>query len=225
MNRRALLHYLRASGTAAWIATATPVALTTTADAQVPLAPSRQAPSTLERASPTTPPERACPTLLRHSFTPIQGGAPQSMCEYQGKVLLVVNTASQCGYTYQYDGLEALYRKFKDRGLVVIGFPSNDFGGQEPGTDKGIAEFCRTVYGVQFPMFEKQAHGRLAANPLFAELVARTGQAPKWNFHKYIIDRTGARVVGFSSDTEPGSRELVGLVERLLAERPPAVRG
>ena len=166
--------------------------------------------------------ESACPALLRHSFTPIQGGAPQSLCQYQGKVLLVVNTASQCGYTPQYEGLEALFRKFRERGLVVIGFPSNDFGGQEPGTNKDIAEFCRTVYGVQFPMYEKQAAGKLADNPLYGELMSRTGQAPKWNFHKYVIDRTGARVTSFVSDTEPNSRELVGLIERLLAESPEA---
>ena len=170
-------------------------------------------------------PQSACPALLRHSFTPIQGGAPQSLCQYHGKVLLVVNTASQCGYTPQYEGLEVLFRKFRERGLVVIGFPSNDFGGQEPGTNKEIAEFCRTVYGVQFPMYEKQAAGKLADNALYGELITRTGQTPKWNFHKYVIDRTGARVTSFKSDTEPDSRELVGLIERLLAERPPPVRG
>ena len=140
--------------------------------------------------------------------------------------MLVVNTASQCGYTPQYDGLEALYRKFKDRGLVVIGFPSNDFGGQEPGTNKEIAEFCRTVYGVQFPMYEKQAVEQACRRiRSTVELIARTGQAPKWNFHKYVIDRTGARVASFKSDVEPMHRELVGLIERLLAERPPAARG
>ena len=166
-----------------------------------------------------------CPDLLQHSFTPIQGGDPQSMCQYRGKVLLVVNTASQCGYTPQYEGLEALYRKFKDRGLVVVGFPSNDFGGQEPGTNKEIAEFCRTVYGVQFPMYEKKAVERLSANPLYGQLVARTGQPPKWNFHKYVIDRSGERVTSFKSDVEPMSRDLVTLIERLLAERPPDSRG
>jgi glutathione peroxidase len=205
---------------------AMPVAMATTDDLQDFIGPFRDAAaSSFERLADSTLPESACPALLRHSFTPIQGGAPQSLCHYQGKVLLVVNTASECGYTYQYEGLEALYRKFKDRGLVVIGFPSNDFGGQEPGTNKDIAEFCRTVYGVQFPMYEKQSVAKLAANPLYSELVARTGQAPKWNFHKYVIDRTGARVTSFKSDTDPDSRELVGLIERLLAERPPAVRG
>ena len=146
------------------------------------------------------------------------------MCQYQGKVLLVVNTASQCGFTYQYEGLEALYRKYKDRGLVVVGFPSNDFGGQEPGTNKDIAEFCRTKYGVQFPMFEKQSVTSLADNAFYAELAAKTGDKPRWNFHKYLVDRQGQRVQSFASTVEPGNRDLVGTIERLLAERAPANR-
>src|SRR3954470_15406709 len=96
-----------------------------------------------------------CPALLDHTFNRLQTGQSESLCQYQGKVVLVVNTASYCAYTGQYEGLEALYRKYKDRGLVVLGFPSNDFGGQEPGTNTEIAEFCRLTYGVQFPMFEK----------------------------------------------------------------------
>lgn len=165
-----------------------------------------------------------CPALLRHSFTPIRGGSPQSLCQYQGKVLLVVNTASQCGFTYQYEGLEALYGKYRDRGLVVVGFPSNDFGGQEPGTNREIAEFCRTKYGVKFPMFEKQSVTSLGENPFYAELSAKTGQKPRWNFHKYLIDRQGSRVQSFGSGVEPGSRDLVGSIERLLAEPVPANR-
>jgi len=166
----------------------------------------------------------ACPALLRHSFAPVQGGARQSLCQYQGKVVLVVNTASKCGYTYQYEGLEALYREYKDRGLVVIGFPSDDFGGQEPGSNKEIAEFCRTVYGVQFPMFEKGSVARIDANPLYDELAAKSGQRPRWNFHKYLIDRSGTRVASFGSNVEPSSREFVTRIERLLAEKPPASR-
>lgn len=164
-------------------------------------------------------PDGTCPALLRHAFTPIQGGAPQSLCQYHGKVVLIVNTASQCGYTYQYEGLEALHRKYRDRGLVVVGFPSNDFGGQEPGTNKEIAEFCRTKYGVQFPMYEKASVTRLDDNPLYAELAAKTGEKPRWNFHKYVIDRNGTRVQSYGSRVEPDSRELVGTIERLLAER------
>ncbi len=166
----------------------------------------------------------SCPTLLRHSFTPVQGGAPQSLCQHQGKVVLVVNTASKCGYTYQYEGLEALYRKYRDRGLVVLGFPSDEFGDQEPGSNKEIAEFCRTVYGVQFPMFEKASVTRIDANPLYAELAAKTGQRPRWNFHKYLIDRSGTRVASFGSNVEPGGHEFVTQIERLLAEKPPANR-
>lgn len=181
-------------------------------------------PPALVHVTASTVAPEACPALLRHSFTPVQGGPAQSLCQYQGKVVLVVNTASKCGYTYQYEGLEALYRKYKDRGLVVLGFPSDDFGGQEPGTNKDIAEFCRTVYGVQFPMFEKQSVARFAANPLYGELVAKTGQKPQWNFHKYLIDRTGTRIESFGSSVEPGHRDLVSRIERMLAEKSPASR-
>jgi glutathione peroxidase len=161
-----------------------------------------------------------CPALLRQTFNGLQTGKPQSLCEFRGKVLVIVNTASYCGYTKQYEGLEALYRKYKDRGLVVIGFPSNDFGSQEPGTNKEIAEFCRTTYGVEFPMFEKTSVARLDAQPLYATLVKATGQAPQWNFHKYVVDRTGTRIASFASAVEPTQRDFVASIERLLAERP-----
>jgi glutathione peroxidase len=169
--------------------------------------------------------DAACPALLRHSFTPIQGGPPQSLCRYHGKVLLIVNTASQCGYTPQYEKLEALYSKYRDRGLVVVGFPSNDFGGQEPGSNKEIAEFCRTIYGVQFPMYEKQSVARLDANPLYAELAARTRATPRWNFHKYVVDRDGANIASFASDIAPDDRALVRHIERQLSLPPPGSRG
>jgi len=166
-------------------------------------------------------PDASCPALLQHTFNRLQTGEPQSLCQFQGKVLVVVNTASYCGNTPQYEGLEAMYRKYKDRGLVVVGFPSNDFGAQEPGTNKEIAEFCRTTYGVQFPMFEKSSVAKGAANPLFVELIAKTGQAPRWNFHKYVVDRTGTRVTSFADTVKPDARPLVELVERLLAEKGP----
>jgi glutathione peroxidase len=161
-----------------------------------------------------------CPALLRHSFEGLQSGKPQSLCDFRGKVIVIVNTASYCGYTKQYEGLEALYRKYKDRGLVVIGFPSNDFGSQEPGSNKEIAEFCRTTYGVQFPMFEKTSVARLETQPLYATLVKATGQAPQWNFHKYVVDRTGTRIASFASAVDPSQREFVASIERLLAEKP-----
>jgi glutathione peroxidase len=167
----------------------------------------------------------ACPPLLRQTFNKLQTGEPQSLCQFQGKVLLIVNTASFCGYTHQYEGLEALYRKYRERGLVVVGFPSNDYGAQEPGTNTEIAEFCRSTYGVQFPMFEKTTAGKLDANPLYVALAARTGARPKWNFHKYVVDRSGTRVTSFVSDVEPGSPELTALIERLLADKPAAAKG
>ncbi len=165
-------------------------------------------------------PDAACPALLRHTFNSLQTGKPQSLCQYGGKVVLIVNTASYCGYTNQYEGLEALYRKYKGRGLVVLGFPSNDYGAQEPASNKEIAEFCRTTYGIEFPMFEKASGARLAAHPLYVELVTKTGQAPQWNFHKYLVDRNGRRIESFGSAVDPGARALVSAIERMLADKP-----
>ena len=157
----------------------------------------------------------ACPALLERSMQNIVE-QPQSLCEYAGKVLLVVNTASQCGYTPQYDGLEALFRKYKSRGLVVLGFPSNDFGGQEPGSNKDIAAFCVNQYAIDFPMFAKT---ELRKNPLFADLVRASGQAPRWNFHKYLVDRGGRQVMSFDTKVAPGDPKLVAAIERLLEAR------
>jgi glutathione peroxidase len=172
----------------------------------------------LPQAHAADPAGADCPPLLRQTFNRLQTGKPQSLCDYRGKVLVIVNTASYCGYTKQYEGLEALYRKYKDRGLVVIGFPSNDFGSQEPGSNTEIAEFCRTTYGVEFPMFEKSSIARLDTQPLYAALAKATGQAPKWNFHKYVVDRGGTRMLSYASDVTPDQRAFVASIERLLAE-------
>jgi glutathione peroxidase len=158
----------------------------------------------------------ACPPLLDRSLQTLDERR-ESLCQYAGKVLLVVNTASQCGYTPQYDGLEALYRKYRDRGLVVLGFPMNDFGGQEPGSNQEISSFCVNQYAVDFPMFAKT---ELRANPLYAELRKATGEAPQWNFHKYVVDRSGKRVQSFATRVEPDDPKLVNAIERLLEERP-----
>jgi glutathione peroxidase len=125
----------------------------------------------------------------------------------------VVNTASQCGYTPQYEGLEALYRKYKARGLVVLGFPSNDFGGQEPGSNREIAAFCVNQYAIDFPMFAKT---ELEKNPLYAELAKATGAAPRWNFHKYLVARDGRRVQSFDTRVAPEDPGLAAAIEALL---------
>lgn len=173
----------------------------------------------------SSPASADCPALLQHSFNLLQTGQSQSLCQYQGKVLLIVNTASFCGYTSQYEGLEALYRKYKGRGLVVVGFPSNDFGSQEPGTNREIAEFCRTTYGVQFPLYEKTTVTHLSSNALYAQLAKATGQAPKWNFHKYVVDRDGNAIASFGSGVTPEARELIVAIERSLARKPAPVKG
>jgi glutathione peroxidase len=157
----------------------------------------------------------ACPPLLDRTMDTIHD-QPQSMCEYQGKVLLVVNTASQCGYTPQYEGLEALYKKYRSRGLVVMGFPSNDFGGQEPGSNKEISSFCVNQYAVDFPVFAKTT---LKGNPFYASLAKATGKAPQWNFHKYLVDRSGAEILSFDTRVEPDDPKLVAAIERLLQSR------
>jgi glutathione peroxidase len=164
----------------------------------------------------------ACPPLLNHTFASLTD-QPTPLCQFEGKVLLVVNTASQCGYTPQYEGLETLYRRYRGKGLVVLGFPANDFGGQEPGGNSEIAKFCEVNYGVSFPMFAKSGVSAGNANPLYATLAAKTGERPRWNFHKYLIDRSGEKVLSFGSGVTPGDRKLVGEIERMLAaaERKP----
>src|SRR6266850_7704418 len=150
----------------------------------------------------SAPAMAACPSILDRNMQTLDE-RNQSLCEYAGKVLLVVNTASECGYTPQYEGLEALYRKYKAKGLVVLGFPMNDFGGQEPGSNKEIAAFCVNQYAIDFPMFAKIPVKGKEANPFYLELAKTTGSAPRWNFHKYLIDRSGRQVQSFDTRVEP----------------------
>ena len=159
----------------------------------------------------------ACPALLNKSFPRLQDEKPQSLCQYSGKVLLVVNTASYCGFTGQYKGLEALHAKYKDRGLTVLGFPSGDFGEQEKATNKEIAEFCANTYSVKFPMFAKSHVTGSEANPLFADLIKASGTRPKWNFYKYLVGRDGRVIDAYSSMTTPEDRALVRDIEKALA--------
>jgi len=171
------------------------------------------------QAAPAATPAAACPALLQHTFPRLQDESPQALCQYAGKVVLVVNTASYCGFTPQYEGLEALYAKYGPRGLVVLGFPTNDFGQQEPGDAKQIADFCFNTYGVKFPMFSKTVVKGKDMNPFFAELSKATGKAPGWNFHKYLIDRSGKAIAHYDSDVTPASAQLVSAIEKALAVR------
>ena len=136
--------------------------------------------------------------------------------EFGGKVLLVVNTASKCGNTPQYDGLEKLYQQYGEAGLVVLGFPSNDFFGQEPGTEEEIQSFCRLTYKVRFPMFEKVTVKKGDAHPFFDRLAAEAGTYPTWNFHKYLIGRDGKVIREFSPRTQPYDEKLVAEIEAAL---------
>lgn len=160
-----------------------------------------------------------CPPLLAHRFPRLQDEAPQDLCQYAGQVLLVVNTASYCGFTRQYEGLEALHARYAARGLVVMGFPSNDFGQQEPGDAKQIAELCFNTYGVKFPMFAKTVVKGAGRNALYEQLAKATGEAPRWNFHKYLVARDGRTVRSFASDVEPLSAPLTQAIEAALRNR------
>lgn len=162
-----------------------------------------------------------CPTTLDFDKRPLAGKDPVNLCEkYRGKVLLVVNTASKCAFTGQYEGLEELYAKYKDQGLVVLGFPSNDFGNQEPGSESQIKEFCRLTFSVQFPMFEKTSVKKGRADAFFDVLAQQAGGTyPKWNFYKYLIGRDGRVVQAYNSMTSPKSAKLVRAVEAELAKR------
>jgi len=161
--------------------------------------------------------EKTCPDALQFSVRPLGGGDVVNICEkYLGKVVMIVNTASKCGYTPQYEGLEKLYRTYRDKGLVVLGFPSNDFGGQEPGSEKEIKEFCRLTYGVEFPMFQKTHASKSKADPIYKTLARISGEYPAWNFHKYIIDRNGKLIASYNSKVLPQSERLVDTIEKLL---------
>ena len=156
-----------------------------------------------------------CPPILQHTFPRLQDEKPQALCQYTGKVVLVVNTASFCGFTPQYKGLEALDSKYRSRGLVVLGFPSNDFS-QETGTNKEIADFCESTFGVKFPMFGKSSVRGPEANPLFKQLAQASGTTPKWNFYKYLISRDGKVVESYSSMTSPDDKSFVRELEKQL---------
>ena len=169
-------------------------------------------------ASALAQPAPGCPPLLQQSFDRLQDDRPQPLCQYAGKVLLVVNTASYCGFTPQYEGLEALHAKYAPRGLVVMGFPSNDFA-QEPGSSEQIAELCFNTYGVTFPMFAKTHVKGPQANALFAALAQATGKAPAWNFHKYLVDRQGQPVAAWGSRVAPDDAGLRAAIEKALDVR------
>ena len=168
-------------------------------------------------AIPVATPQSLCPTLLKQDVLRLQDEKPQSLCQYSGKVVVVVNTASFCGFTPQYKGLEALHAKYQQRGLVVLGFPSNDFS-QETGSNKEIADFCENTFGVKFPMFTKTSVSGKDASPLFKQLTAKTGVAPSWNFYKYVIARDGVSVVSFDSKADPSSGKLLQEIEKQLAK-------
>jgi glutathione peroxidase len=155
------------------------------------------------------------------SFTTIDG-KPMPLEQYKGKVLLIVNTASKCGFTPQYDGLEKLYETYKDQGFVILGVPSNDFGGQEPGTNTEIKTFCETKFNIKFPLAAKEPVTGDNAHPFYKQVRAQMGAlaSPHWNFYKYLISRDGHIVAWYSSKTTPGSGALAKAIEAELAKNP-----
>jgi glutathione peroxidase len=178
-----------------------------------------QTPVQVGKPASTGATKMGCPELLQHQVERLQDEKPQSLCQYAGQVVLVVNTASFCGFTGQYKGLEDLYARYKARGFVVLGFPSNDFGRQEPGSNQAIADFCENTFGVRFPMFSKSTVVGAKAHPLFQQLTRLSGQAPQWNFHKYLIDRNGETVRSFPSTVTPEDPTLTMDIERFLSTK------
>lgn len=155
------------------------------------------------------------PTLHEYTVNNIDG-QPVDLSQYQGKVCLVVNVASQCGYTPQYKGLEALYQKYKDQGFVVLGFPSNDFGAQEPGTEAEIKEFSASRYGVTFDLFSKVAVKGADKVPVYQCLTSATNSEVQWNFNKYLVDKRGNVVKYYPSSVAPDNADLLKDIESLL---------
>ena len=162
----------------------------------------------------------ACPAILQYTVARLQDEKPIPLCQYAGQVVLIVNTASYCGFTPQYKGLESLYDQYKSKGLVVLGFPSNDFS-QEPDKNSQIADFCENTFGVKFPMFVKTSVKGGSASPLFKQLAQRTQTAPKWNFYKYLISRDGQTIKSFNSLTAPEDKGFIAELEKQLAIKAP----
>lgn len=162
---------------------------------------------------------RECAPALDFTVTTLVDNRPVHLCEaWQGKVVVIVNTASKCGYTPQFDGLERLYERYRERGLVILGFPSNDFGGQDPGSAQEIQHFCKNTYGVIFPMYQKTHAAKEKADPLFRYLGEQAGAYPRWNFHKYLLDRKGNLVGSFPSQVTP--EQLEQKILPLLTDKP-----
>ena len=158
--------------------------------------------------------------LLNHNYRTLAGKEQLNLKKaYAGKVILVVNTASKCGYTPQFEALEGLNAKYAKQGFVVIGFPSNDFMGQDPGSEKEIKDFCTLTYGVKFTMFEKVHVKGNATTPFYADLKAATGDVPGWNFHKFLIDRKGKVIGSFPSKIKPDDAQIVTKIEAALASK------
>ncbi|MBT3063631.1 MAG: glutathione peroxidase [Candidatus Thiodiazotropha sp.] len=158
-----------------------------------------------------------CSEESNYSKRQLNSDQVDNLCEtHRGKVMLVVNTASRCAFTDQYEGLEKLYSRYRERGLVVIGFPSNDFGNQEPGSEGSIKEFCRLTYGVRFPMYAKSRVSGDNADPFYRALAQAAGTPPRWNFHKYLIDRDGRLAGSYNSFVAPESDRLIDAIEGLL---------
>lgn len=155
-----------------------------------------------------------CNALYDHQLTTLDG-QPFNLCDYQDKPILVVNTASKCGFTPQFEALEGLYKQYKAQGLLVIGFPSNDFK-QELSEDKKIGDFCKMTYGVEFPMMSKSAVRGSDVNPFYKQLIERSGTSPKWNFYKYVIAPNAEKVTVFSSMTKPDSEKLMKEIKPYL---------
>ena len=161
-----------------------------------------------------------------HDFSlPAIDGKNLNLADYRGKAILVVNTASYCGFTKQYDGLQALWQNYRDKGLIVLGVPSNDFGGQEPGQADDIKAFCEVNFNIDFPMSDKLVVRGDQAHPLYQWLLAELGDKarPKWNFYKYLIDADGLAVSYYSSMTKPDSRKLRRAIEDVLAAAQPSL--
>lgn len=155
-----------------------------------------------------------CPALLDHKFTTVDG-KELDLCEYAGRPILVVNTASRCGFTPQFTKLQEMYRQYQTKGLMVLGFPSDDFK-QELATNREVGEFCLINYGVSFPMMEISSVKGGSANPLFRQLAAATGSEPGWNFHKYLIAPGGTEVYSFSTRTEPDAAAVMSKLRPMM---------